>query len=143
MVKDAAGLYGQKKVSDTLDWEIRTLQDKHSCGRSFNPKIRINAYLSKSVWPRTGKVSPLPHYKLRLPGRPKLTRRRELYRDEHIKTAKKIAKNTPQKFSKSGMGQLKFKNCGMTSHNKRTCGVWSSSKSCKSPHQHEQMYFMQ
>ncbi|KAI5672604.1 hypothetical protein M9H77_12968 [Catharanthus roseus] len=39
----------------------------------------------------------------------------------------KTAKKTPKKLSKAGMGPIKCKNCGLTGHNKRTCGVGSSS----------------
>lgn len=80
-----------------------------------------------SLWPRTGKVPPLPSKKLRLPRRPKHARRREPDENGHSKTAKKTAKNTPKKLSKFGMGPFKWQNYGMTGHNKRTCGVGSSS----------------
>lgn len=66
-----------------------------------------------SPWPRTRKVPPLTHKKLRLSKMLKLSRRREPDDNQHSKTAKK----TPKKLPKATMAPFKCKNYGLRGHN--------------------------
>lgn len=88
--------------------------NKETILRSYEPAI--NPINGPNNWPKTVRVIVIPPQNLKLPGRPKIRRRKEL--GEGRKKA--VIDHQPKKLSKKEV-ILKRKSCKKTGHNARKC----------------------